>query len=362
MKNIFIPTSWQGERKLAGNKKRKRQRGVVLILVLFIISGLSLVSIELNKTVLLDHIFSLTSRSILVSKPLLNTCETLAALFLIRKEQTTEESEYIANFAYTQKEFSQFVDIYNEQLKSGTIRIKLEDENARFPIKAMFAEDSAGAQKAEIYQQMFERILIALLIQHGYEGGIDAAKLCAREFLESLLCWGGETSLSSEARAWYLEHDPPYLPPFRPPENMAELLLLYWPSVDSELAKRVISGTEDIPGLTDCCTLWSTGPLNINTVHPAVIYGFVDNDAVASAFVETFMRMRANQEERLAPGWYRTIFESYGIALPSTLVMSEQSRWYRVTSEAGIGVRRLRSVSVGWITKSYMQWVVRFLY
>lgn len=347
---------------MAGNKGRKRQRGVVLILVLFIISGLSLVSIELNRTVLLDHIFSLTSRSLLVSKPLLTSCETLAALFLIKKEQTADESEYIANFAYIQKEFSQFVDAYNEQLKSGTIHIKLEDENARFPLKALYAEDSAGTQKAEIYRLMFERILIALLLQHGYEGGYDAARLCAQEFLESLLSWGGEISLSAEARAWYLERETPYLPPFRPPESMSELLLLYWPSVNSELAQRVISGSEEIPGLADCCTLWSTGPLNINTVHPAVVYGFADNSSVASAFVENFLRMRANQEEKLAPGWYRDIFASYGIALPSTLVMSEQSRWYRITSEAGIGVRRLHSVAVGWITKSYMQWVARFLY
>lgn len=347
---------------MAGNKRRKHQRGVVLILVLFIISGLSLVSIELNRTVLLDHIFSLTSRSILVSKPLLNTCETLAALFLVRKEQTTEESETIANFAYTQKEFSEFTNIYNEQLKSGTISIQLEDENARFPLKALFADDSAGVQKAETYRLMFERILSFLLIQHGYEGSYDAAKICAQEFLDGLLSWGGESSLSSEARAWYLEQEPLYFPPFRPPENMAELLLIYWPSVERELAQRVIWGSGDMPGLADCCTLWSTGPLNINTLHPAVVYGFVDNYAIASEFVEGFLRLRANQGERLTPGWYRAIFESYGISLPSKQIMSEQSRWYRITSEAGIGVRRLRCVSVGWLTKSYMQWVTRFLF
>lgn len=347
---------------MAGNKRRRRQRGVVLILVLFIISGLALVSIELNRTVLLDHIFSLTSRSILVSKPLLNTCETIAAIFLVRKEQTKEGNEGIANFAYTQKEFSEFVSIYNKQLKSGTIHVSLEDENSRFPLRALHAEGTTGVQKAQIYRRMFERILTFLLIRHGYEGGNDAARFCAQEFLENLLIWSGEISLSAEARAEYLAREPPYFPPFRPPESMAELLQISWPSVNRELARRVISGSGEIPGLTDCCTLWSTGPLNINTLQPAVIYGFVDNSAIASQFVDSFLRQRADQGETLIPGWYKAIFESYGIALPPALVISEQSRWYRVTSEAGIGVRRLRCVSIGWITKSYMQWVTRFLF
>ena len=346
---------------MAGNERRKRQRGVVLILVLFIISGLSLVSIELNRTILLDHVFSLTSRSILASKPLLNSCETLAALFLVRKEQANGENERIASFAHTQNEFSLFVNMYNDQLKSGSIRISLEDENSRFPLKALYAEGSAGTQKAEICRLMFERMLSFLLLRHGYEGSHDAARLCAREFLDGLLSWGGETPLSTEARAWYLEREPLYFPPFRPPESMAELLLIHWPSINHELARRVITGSGDIPGLADCCTLWSTGPLNINTLQPAVVYGFVDNSAVASEFVDTFLRLRAHQGEEAIPGWYRAVFESYGIALPSKLILSEQSRWRRVTSEAGTGARRLRCVSVGWLTKSYMQWVTRFL-
>ncbi len=183
---------------MAGNERRKRQRGVVLILVLFIISGLSLVSIELNRTILLDHVFSLTSRSILASKPLLNSCETLAALFLVRKEQANGENERIASFAHTQNEFSLFVNMYNDQLKSGSIRISLEDENSRFPLKALYAEGSAGTQKAEICRLMFERMLSFLLLRHGYEGSHDAARLCAREFLDGLLSWGGETPLSTE--------------------------------------------------------------------------------------------------------------------------------------------------------------------
>lgn len=324
-------------------------------------TGLSLVSIELNRTVLLDHVFSLTSRSILVSKPLLNSCETVAALFLVRREQAGGESESIASLASTQKDFSEFVNEYNKQLKSGEIRISLEDENSRFPLKALYAEGAAGTQKAELHRLMFERMLSFLLLRHGYEGNHDAAKLCAREFLDGLLSWGGETPLSAEARAWYLEREPLYFPPFRPPESMSELLLIHWPSVRRELARRVIEGSGDLPGLADCCTLWSTGPLNINTLQPAVVYGFVDNSAVASEFVDNFLRLRAHQGESSAPGWYRAVFESYGIALPSTLIMSEQSRWRRVTSEAGTGVRRLRCVSIGWLTKSYMQWVTRFL-
>ena len=347
---------------MAGNNKRKRERGVVLILVLFMIAGLSLVSIEMNKTVLLDHVFSLTSRSILASKSLLSSCETLAALFIIKKEQSLEESEYTVNFTYTLKEFAEFVKVYNEQLKHGIIDIKLEDENARFPLNAIYTTDSAGTQKAETYRQMFERLLSFLLLRHGYEGGYDAANLCAKEFVEALLSWGGETSLSTEARAWYWERNPMYLPPLRPPESMAELLLLYWPGVSREMARRVVLGTDEVPGLKDCCTLWSMGPININTMHQAVVYGFVDNSAIAHEFVNTFMRMRREHGERRPQGWYRAVFESYGVSLPSSLVLSEQTRWYRVTSEAGIGARRLRCVSIGWITKSYIQWVKRYFF
>ena len=63
---------------------KDRRRGAVLILVLFVLTGLS---VEYSRDILLDHAMSASTRSILAAKPLMESGERLATAVLTRNSE-----------------------------------------------------------------------------------------------------------------------------------------------------------------------------------------------------------------------------------------------------------------------------------
>ena len=57
---------------------KDKRRGAVLILVLFVLTGLSVLTVEFSRDILLDHAMSTSTRSILAAKPLMESGERLA--------------------------------------------------------------------------------------------------------------------------------------------------------------------------------------------------------------------------------------------------------------------------------------------
>ncbi len=342
-------------------KNRRSQKGAVLILVLFMLSGLAVLSVDLNRDVLLDHVFSSTTRASLTAKPLLASAEVLTALFLVRRNQTAseggstegEESPALRNLA-----FQAFLDQYNNLLARGSIHIELEDENSRLPLAALFPKYAADRSRARSVGRILGRLVTLLLLRHGYDGDAVAARSRAEDYVTQLLAWGGEGALTGEARTWY-RNKAVCWPPGRPPESPDELLLVYWPGVEPALARRVIAGGPDDPGLLDLVSIWSTGPMNINTLKTAVLAALPAAPLHAPAFASAVETARGAQGETLRNNWHRDIFAAWDVPIPGASVLSAASRWFRIRVAAGQGASLLRMESVGWLTNTCMEWVAR---
>ena len=60
------------------NRPAGKESGAVLILVLIVLAGLAVLAVEFNRDALQDHMLSVSSRSILSSRPLLDAGELAA--------------------------------------------------------------------------------------------------------------------------------------------------------------------------------------------------------------------------------------------------------------------------------------------
>ena len=329
----------------------------MLIIVLFILTALALISLDLNRSTLLDHSFSHSVRANLGAKPLLASGESLAARFLVRDFQNSPEIP--ESIEAKNRRFKEWLTEYNNSIKHADLNIIIEDENARFPLRAIFPNNSSEKVRAERYIEMLENIIAHLLVAHGYEKGEDEARIAARHYIAELLAWGGEKPVSDEAMQWYLNRNPPYIPPGHPPESVAELALVYWPDVEDTLAKKVLLGDSEMPGLAENCSLWSRGPININTILPVTGWGLSSNFQTALSFMEAIVSERKNHGDKLPGGWENDIFSARGVIRPPANILSSSSRWYRTRTTVRTGAAKTGMESVGWFDKTHMNWICR---
>ncbi|MDE5831684.1 MAG: general secretion pathway protein GspK [Desulfovibrio sp.] len=338
-------------------KSRASEDGAVLIIVLFLMAGIAALSLDLGRDALLDSAFSRSIRARLASKPLLASCENLAARFIVRDFQNAPEVPESMNAK--NRRLAVWLEDYADHLKSADIEIRIEDENGRFPLRALFPNTKSEKIRAEQYEAMLERIVARLLVARGYEKGEDNARIAARRYVAELLAWGGEKPVSEEATRWYLDREIPYLPPGRPPESLAELPLVYWPDVDEELAKKVLLGDSDGPGLLENCSLWSRGPINVNSITTVTGWGLADDLATARSFMNELETARAALGDELPRGWENDVFSARGLVRPPSSILSDQSRWFRIKATVRQGAAKNSVESVGWITKTRMTWIRR---
>lgn len=332
------------------------QRGAVLLLVLLMLAALAVVSVDLSRAVLLDAILSRTTGSSLAVKPLLTSGETLAALYLVRRNQQRSADVDVPDSTESLEDFDRMMAGYTAALR-GDLRVRLEDENSRFPLRAIFPVYPSERRKADYCTGMLVRMLSGLLVRHGYAEQGHQARYLAEGYVRSLLAWGGQVALSREDVEWYLSRVPACLPPGRPPESLEELLLIRWPEMEEDAVRTVLLGRDGLPGLLDICSIHSSGPINVNTMLPILTLSLVEDAARAEQLAGALGQ--AGREKH--PGWYRDVFAAFGIPDPPGDVFAEQSRWVRVHVEAGQGAARLRLESVGWSTNSYVVWVGRTL-
>ena len=265
---------------------KDKRRGAVLILVLFVLTGLSVLTVEFSRDILLDHAMSTSTRSILAAKPLMESGERLATAVLTR-------------------------------LLAGLMRV------------------------------------------HGYAGGPDNALALAKEYVDSLRQWGGQTETDQDTLKWYLTQTPRYLPPGRPLLAPEEILLVRWPHVEQEWGRDVLRGTKELPGLLETLTIWTQGPMNMNTLQPAVLSALVRDERQARPFVNAVLHYRDNPDNDLGENWYKELLSAYDVpALPNGC-LDVRSRWYRLNLTVRQGARKNTLTSVGWVTHEYVTWEYR---
>ncbi len=143
----------------------------------------------------------------------------------------------------------------------------------------------------------------------------------------------------------------------RAPENISELLLVYWPDVEQELARKVMLGSEEAPGLLDNCSLWSIGPININTMKTVVGWGLCSTlnsrPGILWPNLKRAGQRRGVAETRLVCGY----FAAHAVLALQPMFAGEQSRWFLGSGVlADRGSVQNYSEVVGWMNKTRMTW------
>ena len=179
---------------------KDRRRGAVLILVLFVLTGLSVLTVEFSRDILLDHAMSASTRSILAAKPLMESGERLATAVLTRNSEEGTPDHMREDWGL----FGLGLERLSAELPGADLSGSIEDENSRFPINAIFYEREADRARAEAFADILTRLLAGLMRVHGYAGGTDNALALAKEYVDSLRQWGGLAETDQDTLKWYL--------------------------------------------------------------------------------------------------------------------------------------------------------------
>ena len=334
---------------------RDRRRGAVLILVLFVLTGLSVLTVEFSRDVLLDHALSSSTRSLLAAKPLMESGERLASVVLAKNSEEGTPDHPREDWGLFNRELERL----SAELQGAELSGNIEDENSRFPLNAIFYEREAERARADAFADVLIKMLAGLMRVHGYAGGADNAARAARDYVDSLRQWGGQTETDEESLKWYLNRSPRRLPAGRPPQAPEEILLVRWPHMEEAWARRVLEGTETLPGLLETLSVWTRGPMNVNTLRPEVLAALVRDERQARAFVSAILRYRDNPDNELKEKWYQDIFSSYDVPTLPNGCLDVRSRWYRLNLTVRQGARENRLTAVGWATHEYVTWEYR---
>ena len=326
------------------------RRGAVLVLVLFVLTGLSVLAVEFSRDVLLDHALSSSTRSILASKPLMESGERLAAAVLIRNSEAGTPDHPREDWGF----FDRQLERLSAELPGSTLSGFIEDENSRFPINAILFEREADRARAEAFSKILAKMLAGLMIVHGFEGGPDNAFALAEGYVSSLLQWCGQKENDQESLKWYLSRSPRRLPPGRPLFAPEEILLVRWPNVEENWGYDVLHGTKDLPGLLEAITVWARGPMNINTLHPAILGALVRDERQARPFIDAILQYRNNPDNELGQEWYKELFSYYDVLPLPNGSIDVRSRWYRLNLTMRQGARENRLTTVGCVTNQLL--------
>ncbi len=161
---------------------RDRRRGAVLILVLFVLTGLSVLTVEFSRDVLLDHALSSSTRSLLAAKPLMESGERLASVVLAKNSEEGTPDHPREDWGLFNRELERL----SAELQGAELSGNIEDENSRFPLNAIFYEREAERARADAFADVLIKMLAGLMRVHGYAGGADNAARAARDYVDSL--------------------------------------------------------------------------------------------------------------------------------------------------------------------------------
>lgn len=108
---------------------KDKRRGAVLILVLFVLTGLSVLTVEFSRDILLDHAMSTSTRSILAAKPLMESGERLATAVLTRNSEAGTPDHVREDWGL----FGLGLERLSAELPARTFRAPSRTKTAAFP-------------------------------------------------------------------------------------------------------------------------------------------------------------------------------------------------------------------------------------
>lgn len=294
------------------------KRGVALILVIMIVSILTAVTIEMNRS----------SRSEIYDAA--NLSDSIRLLYMAKSGFNAGIGLLLLdknNFDALHEDWAdrELIAAKSKTLfKDGYFDVPIEDESGKIQVNrlvdgAAFNEDIKG-------------LMTRLLMQP--EFGLEEKSV--GEILEAAKDWidkDDETTGTGGAEsAYYSTLEQPYAVKNGPLDCIDELLMI------KGVTKELYYGTRETPGLNRLLTVYGDGRININTAPKLVLRALSMNMSIEAA--EGMDEYRRNKDNDLATAsWYQKVPGMTNIQIDSRLITTTSS-FFKIVSTG-----RLRGMS-----------------
>ncbi len=182
---------------------------------------------------------------------------------------------------------------------SAELQVSITDLAGRLPINGLVADTAAGETAAQQLRQVLRRLLLS-----GRFAIDDEQQV--RDIIDSLVDWldgdDDEQPFGAE-RAYYQALEPPYQPANGPFLFVEELLWV------KGISPEILFGNDEKDGLADYITVDSADHrININTAPVPVLLGLDERiDDVQVEQIDRFRRQPENRQLLGDPSWYHNV-------------------------------------------------------
>ncbi len=287
---------------------------------------------------------STSTRSILAAKPLMESGERLATAVLTRTAKRNPDH------VREDWDCSPRLERFPPNCRRGPFG-SIEDENSRFPINAIFYEREADRARAE-HSPTSSPAAGRLMRVHGYAAAGQRPRACqrVRGFAPSM---GRQTETDQDTLKWYLTQTPRYLPPDAPcwrPRKSSSCAASCRTEWDGCSARN--EGTARPAGNPDHL---DAGPMNMNTLQPAVLSALVRDERQARPFVNAVLHYRDNPDNDLGENWYKDLLSAYDVpALPNAASTYGAAGTGSISPYGRCAEKHAHFG--GWVTHEYVTW------
>ena len=294
------------------------RRGIALILVIMVVSILTAVTLEMNRSSRAE-IYDAANLSDSVSLLYIAKSGFNAGVGLLMLDKNPFDALY-EDWADTELIAAKSKTLFND----GHFEVPIEDESGKIQINRLVA----GAAFNEDIKGLMTRLL--LLPEFGLE------ERQVGEILEAVKDWidkDDETTGTGGAEsAYYRTLDQPYAAKNGPLDCIEELLMI------KGVTKELYYGTRETPGIGRLLTVYGDGRININTAPLPVLRALSKDMDIEAA--ESLDEYRREKDRDLSdPAWYRTAPRMANIQIEARLITTA-SNTFRIVSRG-----RLRGMS-----------------
>jgi general secretion pathway protein K len=319
-------------------KRKPRETGAALILVLLMISILTVLVLETMRAMQVEEAGARYFQEGFKAEALAKSGVNLAmALLAIDAEMALEDQQSdVDHVGETWALLPQSDSLPTTLPDAGTLEGKVLDESGKFPIN--FLVDDKGALRPA-YGQVLEKLLTNAPFSMEPEEA-DGLLMAIKDWLDKDDEPSGEFGAEAD---YYQGLETPYPCKNGSMTSLAELQLI------RGMESSLYFGKKGEPGLKDLLTIHSDGKVNVNTAGSLVLQALVSPSAAqetAAEWAESVTSYRDEEMHRdflIEPDWYRNRMVGFNdISLAAELIKVRSSHFsVQMTGIVGAGSKSI---------------------
>lgn len=287
----------------------KNQRGIALILVLLMVSVITALTIQLNRSQR-SEIYEAAN----LSDGIRLRYVAQSAFYAGEAILLTDKNSFDALTEDWAK--TEMLALKSEGLfDNASFRLQIEDEGGKIPINRLISGNG--------YNTQIRDLLLRLLTGPSFH----KSQRQAEEVVDAIKDWidaDDEVTGNGAEGAYYAGLDRPYAAKNASLDCIEELLMV------KGVSRELFYGTRETAGLVQCLTVFGDGKININTAPKAVLRAF--STEMTDEAVNRLDQYRRDEKNDLAdPAWFSRVPGMTGMNIPTGLIFV-RSDFFRITA------------------------------